>query len=98
MNVRSVVRSPTSGSKTLHSIRGTTCKTMSEETTVPMAAPGGASERYVSRQRLDDGQVRARRPDASSRPALHVIMSTWRRIIRIARNPYRPELHYMRGP
>jgi hypothetical protein len=73
---------------------------MSEETTAPIAARGEA-ERYVSREGLDHSQVRARSADASSRPlwpALHLIMSTWRRMIRIAGNPYRPELHYMRGP
>ena len=29
---------------------------------------------------------------------LNVIMTRWLRLIQIARNPYRPELHYMRGP
>jgi hypothetical protein len=29
---------------------------------------------------------------------LNVIMVTWRRLIEIAFDPYRPELHYMRGP
>jgi hypothetical protein len=29
---------------------------------------------------------------------LHVIMTKWLGLIQIARNPYRPELHYMRGP
>jgi hypothetical protein len=25
-------------------------------------------------------------------------MTRWHRLLSIARNPYRPELHYMRGP
>jgi hypothetical protein len=29
---------------------------------------------------------------------LNVIMTRWHGLIQIARNPYRPELHYMRGP
>lgn len=29
---------------------------------------------------------------------LDLIMTRWRRLFTIARNPYRPELHYMRGP
>jgi hypothetical protein len=29
---------------------------------------------------------------------LIAIMTTWRRFIGITFNPYRPELHYMRGP
>jgi len=29
---------------------------------------------------------------------LNVIMTRWQRLIQTACNPYRPELHYMRGP
>lgn len=29
---------------------------------------------------------------------LNVIMARWHRLMRLAGNPYRPELHYMRGP
>jgi hypothetical protein len=29
---------------------------------------------------------------------LHMIMTRWLGLIQIAGNPYRPELHYMRGP
>jgi len=29
---------------------------------------------------------------------LAMIMTRWRRLFGIARHPYRPELHYMRGP
>lgn len=32
------------------------------------------------------------------RQRLNGIMTSWHRLIRIARDPYRPELHYMRGP
>jgi hypothetical protein len=29
---------------------------------------------------------------------VNVIMTRWQRLIRVACTPYRPELHYMRGP
>jgi hypothetical protein len=32
------------------------------------------------------------------RQCLNVIVTQWQRLMRIAGNPYRPELHYMRGP
>ena len=32
------------------------------------------------------------------RQRLNVIMARWSRLIGMARAPYRPELHYMRGP
>jgi hypothetical protein len=32
------------------------------------------------------------------RQRLNAIMSSWHRLIKTARDPYRPELHYMRGP
>lgn len=38
---------------------------------------------------------------SSSKPfrrRLSVLMTRWQRLIRTACDPYRPELHYMRGP
>jgi hypothetical protein len=32
------------------------------------------------------------------RQCLNVIVTQWQRLMRTAGNPYRPELHYMRGP
>jgi hypothetical protein len=32
------------------------------------------------------------------RRCLDVLMTKWHRLVRLAGNPYRPELHYMRGP
>ena len=32
------------------------------------------------------------------RHRLNAIMTRWRLLIKAAGNPYRPELHYMRGP
>ena len=32
------------------------------------------------------------------RRGLNRIMTKWQRLIEIARDPYRPELYYMRGP
>jgi hypothetical protein len=29
---------------------------------------------------------------------LNAIMTRWQRLMKAAGNPYRPELHYMRGP
>jgi hypothetical protein len=29
---------------------------------------------------------------------LNTVLTRWRRLIEIAGDPYRPELHYMRGP
>ena len=39
-------------------------------------------------------------PDSSSplRRVLNGIAACWQRLLRIAGNPYRPELYYMRGP
>jgi len=45
--------------------------------------------------------VRAHRAQSSSTPLcqrLNEVMTWWYGLIQIARNPYRPELHYMRGP
>ena len=45
--------------------------------------------------------VRAHRAQSSSRALQRlnvIIMTRLRRLIQIARNPYRPELYYMRGP
>ena len=28
----------------------------------------------------------------------HAVMTRWNRLFQIVRSPYRPELHYMRGP
>ncbi len=32
------------------------------------------------------------------RRRLNMMMASWHRLIEIACDPYRPELHYMRGP
>ena len=32
------------------------------------------------------------------RPLLNAIMTRWHRLIETVSDPYRPELHYMRGP
>ena len=45
--------------------------------------------------------VGAYRTQASSMPLcqrLNVMLTKWHGLIQTARNPYRPELHYMRGP
>jgi hypothetical protein len=58
----------------------------------------GEAQRYVGREGAYEAYVRAH---PSSRPLcqhLNVIMTRWLRLIQIASKPYRPELHYMRGP
>jgi hypothetical protein len=37
-------------------------------------------------------------PSAPLRHHLNAIMTRWHRLIQITLDPYRPELHYMRGP
>ena len=32
------------------------------------------------------------------RRPLSLIVTKWQALVRVASNPYRPELHYMRGP
>ena len=34
----------------------------------------------------------------SLRQRFNAIMTRWQSLIKVARDPYRPELHYMRGP
>ena len=56
------------------------------------------AQRYVGRE---GAHVRAHRAQPSSMPLsqrLNVFMARWLRLIQIARNHYRPELHYIRGP
>ena len=55
---------------------------------------------YVDREGAYD-IVRAHQAQSSSNALcqrLNVVMTKLRGLIQIARNPYRPELHYMRGP
>jgi hypothetical protein len=60
----------------------------------------GEAQRYVGREGTYETHVPAYRAQPSSTPLcqrLNVIMTRWHGLIQIARNPYRPELHYMRG-
>jgi len=73
-------------------------RTMEQETTDPLAA------RLLRDIVLDlEAEWRGRRERAHRSSTLlcqrlTVIMTRWLRPIQIACNPYRPELHYMRGP
>lgn len=40
----------------------------------------------------------AQSPSMPLRRCVNAIVTGWHRLIRSARSPYRPELHYMRGP
>ena len=74
---------------------------MSQEFSAPICARDGEAQRYVGREGAYESHVRAHRAQSSSTPLcqrLNVAMTRWRGLIQIARNPYRPELHYMRGP
>jgi hypothetical protein len=76
------------------------CKTMSQAFSAQICAGDGDTQRYVDREGAYD-IVRAHRAQSSSTPLrlrLNVIMTRLHGLIHIARNPYRPELHYMRGP
>jgi hypothetical protein len=37
-------------------------------------------------------------PSTLLRRRLNAVVTTWQRLMQIASDPYRPELHYMRGP
>ena len=42
--------------------------------------------------------LRAERSFNPFRRSMHRIVASWQWLIAIASDPYRPELHYMRGP
>ena len=48
----------------------------------------------LSGLRSDAGRARIARPLRS----LAAVLDLWRNLARTLRDPYRPELHYMRGP
>ena len=68
---------------------------MSEEFSAPVCAGDGEAQRYVGRE----GAHGTAQP-SSLLPfqPLDVFMTKLRGLIQIARDTYRPELHYMRGP
>jgi len=74
---------------------------MSQEFSAQICAGGGDALRYVGHDGAYETHVRAHRAQFSSTALcqrLNVIMTRLRGLIQIARNPYRPELYYMRGP
>jgi len=73
---------------------------MSRAFSAQICAEEGEEQR-LGRDGAYKTHVRAHRTQSSSTPRfqrLNVIMTRLRRLIQIARNPYRPELYYMRGP
>ena len=58
----------------------------------------GEAQPYVGRQGACETRFRVRPSSTSLCQRLNTIMTRWQRLIQIAYNPYRPELHYMRGP
>ena len=73
---------------------------MSQEFSAQVCAGDGEGQRYVGCGGAYETHVR-HRAQSSSTPLcqrLNVVMTRLRGLIQIARNPYRPELYYMRGP
>ena len=58
----------------------------------------GEAQRYVGQEGAYETRVRAQSSSTPLCQRLKVIMTRWLGLILIARNHYRPELHYMRGP
>ena len=58
----------------------------------------GEAQRYVVQEGAYETRVRAQSSSTPLCQRLKVIMTRWLGLILIARNHYRPELHYMRGP
>jgi hypothetical protein len=58
----------------------------------------GEAQRYVGREGAYETHIRAQPSSTPLCQRLNVIMTRWLGLIQIARNHYRPELHYMRGP
>ena len=60
--------------------------------------PGRRSAALRGPEGAYETHVRAQPSSTPLCQRLNVIMTRWLGLIQIARNPYRPELHYMRGP
>ena len=53
----------------------------------------------IRANRIEEGTMMFALPSATTPcQRLNVIMTSWHGLIQTARNPYRPELYYMRGP
>jgi len=63
-----------------------------------MVRRDGEAQRYMGREGAHETRVRAQSSSTPLCQRLNVIMTRWLGLIQIARNHYRPELHYMRGP
>jgi hypothetical protein len=58
----------------------------------------GEEQHYADREGARETRVQARRSSTPVCRGFKVIMTRCVGLIQIASNPYRPELHYMRGP
>ncbi len=56
------------------------------------------AQRYAGREDAHETHVQVQPSSTPLRQRLNAIMTRWLGLIQIAGNPYRPELHYMRGP
>ena len=82
-------------------IRRTIVRRCHEDFSALICTEEGEARHYVGRELVHETHVRAHLAHPSATPLwqrLNVIMTRWHWLIQIARNPYRPELHYMRGP
>jgi hypothetical protein len=57
----------------------------------------GEAQRYVGREGAYELTFRPNPSRTRLCQHLNMIMTRWHGLIKTARNPYRPELHYMRG-
>ena len=58
----------------------------------------GEAQRYVGREGTYETHLRAHPTSSPLCQRLNMILTRWHGLIQIARDPYRTELHYMRGP
>ena len=82
-------------------IRRSTPNTMWDGPSAPICTQEGEARRYLRRELVHETHMRAHLAHPSATPLwqrLNVIMTRWHWLIQIARNPYRPELHYIQGP
>ena len=70
---------------------------MSQEFSAENCTDDDEAQRCGGRENAYETHVRAQTSLALFQ-RLKVIMTRWQGLIRTVRNPYRPELHYMRGP
>ena len=69
-----------------------------EKVGAPICTGDGEAQHSLGRKGAHETDVRAQPTLKPHYQRLNLIMTKWLGLIQIASNPYRPELHYMRGP